>query len=76
MSLKNKLEKISKFNEDEKEKLESKLYIEQWKGFDLPNPFDVVKKFIKDKGLKLYGGLALHLYLKKHKKGLYKGSES
>tara|TARA_B110001450_G_scaffold252429_1_gene274187 strand:+ start:1090 stop:2607 length:1518 start_codon:yes stop_codon:yes gene_type:complete len=75
MSLKNKLEKISKFNEDEKEKLESKLYIEQWKGFDLPNPFDVVKKFIKDKGLKLYGGLALHLYLKKHKKGLYKGSE-
>ena len=72
MSLKKRLEKIADINEDTKEKLDSKFYKEEWKGSDLPNPFDVVEKFIKDKGLKLYGGLALHKYLEKHQKGLYK----
>lgn len=72
MSLKKKLEKISDKNEDKKELLESVYYKNEWKSYDLPNPFDIVEQFIKDKGLKLYGGLALHKYLKKHKKGLYK----
>tara|TARA_B110000238_G_C16107493_1_gene431175 strand:+ start:75 stop:1592 length:1518 start_codon:yes stop_codon:yes gene_type:complete len=72
MSLKKKLEKIADINEDKKEILDSKFYKEEWNGYKLPNPFDVVEQFIKDKGLKLYGGLALHTYLNKHKKGLYK----
>ena len=38
----------------------------------LPNPFDVVVDFIKEKGLKLYGGQALHEHLKKYKQGFYK----
>ena len=41
----------------------------------LPNPFDVVVKFIQDKGLKLYGGQALHEHLKKYKNGFYKKYE-
>ena len=71
MNLKKKLEKIADINEDKKDKTESKFYKSEWKGVGLPNPFDVVEKFIRDKGLKLYGGLALHTYLKKHKQGLY-----
>ena len=36
----------------------------------LPNPYKVVKDFIKEKGLKLYGGQALHEHIyKKDKKG-------
>jgi hypothetical protein len=75
MSLKKKLEKIADINEDKKEKIESKFFKNEWTAFGLPNPFDVVEKFIRDKGLKLYGGLALHTYLKKHKQGLYSKHE-
>ena len=39
---------------------------------NLPNPFSVVVDFIKEKGLKLYGGQALHEHLKKYKAGFYK----
>ena len=42
------------------------------KKIDLPNPFSVVVEFIKEKGLKLYGGQALHEHLKKFKAGFYK----
>ena len=73
--LKSDLEKKSKINEETKERMMSKIYKSEWSGYDLPNPFDVVKEFIKEKGLKLYGGLALHSHLKKHKAGLYKGYE-
>lgn len=75
MSLKKKLEKIADINEEKKERIESDFYKNEWKSAGLSNPFDVVEKFIKDKGLKLYGGLALHTYLKKHKQGLYNKHE-
>ena len=75
MSLKTKLEVISKKNEKNKEILDSKFYRSEWKSYGLPNPFDIVKEFIKKKGLKLYGGLALHKYLKKHNAGLYNSYE-
>ena len=71
-ALKKKLEKKTKINEETKERMVQKIFNEEWSSYDLPNPFDVVKEFIKEKGLKLYGGLALHSHLKKHKAGLYK----
>lgn len=37
----------------------------------LPNPFDIVREFIKEKGLKLYGGQALHEHLAKKGKPIY-----
>jgi len=75
-SLKKKLEKIADINGKTKEKTETKFMKQEWSDIDgLPNPFDVVKDFIKEKGLKLYGGLALHSHLKKHKAGLYKNSQ-
>ena len=37
----------------------------------LPNPFDVVREFIIEKGLKLYGGQALHEHLSKKGKPIY-----
>ena len=54
------------------------LYCEQkneWKSQGLKNPFNVVRDFIKEKGLKLYGGLALHEHLKKFNAGIYKSYE-
>ena len=39
------------------------------------NPMNVVREFIMEKGLKLYGGLALHEHLKKFKEPLYDNSE-
>jgi len=55
-----------------KEKRKSKSFIKTWtKDENLPNPFDVTKDFIKEKGLKIYGGLALHELLKKKKNPIY-----
>jgi hypothetical protein len=39
------------------------------------NPLFIVRQFIMDKGLKLYGGLALHEHLKKYKKPIYNKNE-
>ena len=79
------LEKKTKKFEEKKEKFMSDYYSKDvWttttsrkdkKIINLPNPFDVVVEFIKDKGLKLYGGQALHEHLKKYKEGFYKKSE-
>ena len=74
-SLKKELETKTKINEETKQRMVQKIFNEEWTSYDLPNPFDVVKEFIKEKGLKLYGGLALHTHLKKHKAGLYKNYE-
>jgi hypothetical protein len=69
--LKKELEKIADINEKTKEKMVTKIFKEEWTNYNLPNPFTIVHQFIKDKGLKLYGGLALHSHLNKHKAGLY-----
>ena len=73
-SLKKQLQDKADKNKIKKEKMESKIYLDDWESYDLPNPFSVVHDFIKEKGLKLYGGL-LHSHLKKHKAGLYKRYE-
>ena len=71
--------------EDKKDKLISDFYLnDMWtvstgrkskamNELTLPNPFQVVYDFIKEKGLKLYGGQALHEHLKRYKEGFYKG---
>jgi hypothetical protein len=49
-ALKKKLEKKTKINEETKERMVQKIFNEEWSSYDLPNPFDVVKEFIKRKG--------------------------
>ena len=49
--------------------------MESFKQENLPNPFDVVKDFIMEKGLKLYGGQALHEHLKKIGSPIYEDFE-
>ena len=44
----------------------------KWNKKNLPNVYEVVLDFIQNKGLKLYGGQALHEHLKIFKEGLYK----
>ena len=73
--------------EDKKDKFISNYYLndlwtttqgrktQNYKELNLPNPFEVVYDFIKEKGLKLYGGQALHEHLKKYKAGFYKSYE-
>ena len=70
--------------EDKKDKFVSDFYLndmwtvtkgrksQDFKDISLPNPFEVVYDFIKEKGLKLYGGQALHEHLKRYKQGFYK----
>ena len=86
---KSKLKKITEYLKDksddfdvEKQKILSKYYREDvWDlknkdpKFRLPDPYQVVVEFIKEKGLKLYGGQALHEHLKKYKSGFYKSFE-
>ena len=64
------LDKIKKYRETKKS-------LNSWKNSKnkLPNPFVVVRDFIKEKGLKLYGGQALHEHLKKFNKGFYESFE-
>lgn len=45
--------------------------LDMFKSDNLPNPFDVVREFIKEKGLKLYGGQAIHEHLKRRKLPIY-----
>ena len=63
-SIADKLEKI-------KESKHVKNFSMGWKDNYNISPYEVVKKFIMDKGLKIYGGLALHEYLKKYKEPIY-----
>ena len=69
-SLKKLLEKKEDefdFLREKQKKIDYEIY--QWEG--LPNPIQVVRDFIMEKGLKLYGGQALHEHLIKHKAGFY-----
>ncbi len=74
--LKKQLNIIADENEKKKIKKNSKMLKEEWDDYDLKNPYMVVREFIKEKGLKLYGGQALHEHLVlKDGKGLYKKDE-
>ena len=71
------LEKIAKDLEDTKENEfydnARKNWLEEYGKTN--TPLAVVRKFIMDKGLKLYGGLAIDEHLKKYKDPIYKKSE-
>jgi len=70
--LKSKLESILEFNETKKAVLKAAEKHFFWKDSNLPNPFNVVEQYIMEKGLKLYGGQAIHEYIKKKDgKGFY-----
>tara|TARA_Y100000590_G_scaffold80685_1_gene89607 strand:- start:911 stop:2572 length:1662 start_codon:yes stop_codon:yes gene_type:complete len=73
--LKEQLEAKQKIIKAEKTKYETSFYKELWEDEGLQNPLEIVKDFIKEKGLKLYGGLALNEHLKKYKKGFYESYE-
>lgn len=71
------LEKIAKELEETKEtdfyNIARKNWLDEYGKKN--TPLAVVRKFIMDKGLKLYGGLAIDEHLKKHKDPIYKKSE-
>lgn len=69
------LENRSKKFKKLKEKQFNKETLKQWKKRNLPNPFKIVRDFIIEKGLKLYGGLALHEHLKQYDQGIYESYE-
>ena len=66
--------RLTKISEENEKRLEEQIFNDrnkEWKLLGLPDPFEVVKDFIKEKGLKLYGGKALDFHLKKKKAGIY-----
>ena len=73
------LEKYVEERTDLFTKLSTKDYhdktLQSFEEVGLPNPFDVVREFIKEKGLKLYGGQALHEHLAKKGKPIYEEHE-
>ena len=72
---KKKLEILTEEFEDVKNKAFVKTMEGDWVDDTGINPMNVVREFIMEKGLKLYGGLALHEHLKKFKEPLYDNSE-
>ena len=62
--------KAKEFNEI-KERRDTNALIEHWLDKYGKNPLDIVVAFIKEKGLKMYGGKALHEHLTKFKRGFY-----
>jgi len=69
------LENKAKLFKTLKNKKNLKKIKSNWNRKNLPNVFDIVLDFIQKKGLKLYGGQALHEHLKIYKDGLYKKSD-
>ena len=72
---KEQLKEISDKFQDIKTKMDTRFYKELWKEMGLKNPLEIVKEFIMEKGLKLYGGQALHEHLRKLGAGFYESWE-
>ena len=62
-----RVDKIQKL----KTKIDTKYFLDTMKEKNLPNPYNVVRDFIMAKGLKLYGGQALHEHLDQFNAGIY-----
>ena len=73
--LKTMLEEKTKIFNKIKEERDTKTLVDYWVGEYGQNPLDLVVAFIKEKGLKLYGGKALHEHLVKFNRGFYDPSE-
>ena len=63
-------EKTKEFNKI-RDSNDTKILIDYWTKEFGKNPLDLVVDFIKEKGLKLYGGKALHEHLVKFNRGFY-----
>ena len=72
---KEQLKQLSDKFQDIKTKMDTRFYMELWKEMGLKNPLEIVKEFIMEKGLKLYGGQALHEHLRKLGDGFYESWE-
>jgi hypothetical protein len=68
---KQKLEILAEEWETKKSKTEMMLFEEIWFEKTGISIIKIIKDFIMEKGLKIYGGLALHEHLKKYKEPLY-----
>lgn len=73
--LKETLEQKAKEFKEIKEREDTDALIENWIREYGQNPLEIVVDFIKEKGLKLYGGKALHEHLVKFKRGFYEPYE-
>lgn len=73
--LKETLEKKAKEFKEIKEREDTDALIENWIREYGQNPLEIVVDFIKEKGLKMYGGKALHEHLVKFKRGFYEPYE-
>ena len=60
---------------DEREKMLYYKTLERWENNNQRNPFDIAIDFIKQKGLKIYGGLALNEYIKQFEDPFYGDEE-
>jgi hypothetical protein len=69
--LKTTLEAKAKQFKEIREMEDTSALINQWLEEYGQNPLDIVVDFIKEKGLKMYGGKALHEHLVKFKRGFY-----
>ena len=67
-------EKTKEFNKI-RDSNDTKILIDYWTKEFGKNPLDLVVDFIKEKGLKLYGGKALHEHLVKFNRGFYAPSD-
>ena len=65
------LEKQAKELSVIKLKKENEFYLDIWKDGGLPNPFEIARDFVQEKGLKIYGGFAIHQHLKQFKNPIY-----
>ena len=72
---KEQLKQLSDKFQDIKTKMDTRFYKELWKEMGLKNPLEIVREFIMEKGLKLYGGQALHEHLRKLGSGFYESWE-
>ena len=72
---KEQLKQLSDKFQDIKTKMDTRFYKALWKEMGLKNPLEIVKEFIMEKGLKLYGGQALGEHLRKLGSGFYESWE-
>lgn len=71
ITFKEEIEKRVEKIQQLKTKIDTKHFLDTMKEKNLPNPYDVVRDFIIAKGLKLYGGQALHEHLDQFNAGIY-----
>ena len=70
-----KVEERAKKIKELREKMDTLSFHKKNMKQKLPDPYNIAQNFIMEKGLKLYGGEALHELLEKYNDGLYSSSQ-